>query len=351
MATAAASDFQFQVQLPEIDVPPAPAPETRPRESVVVVDEVALPVLGRFEAAERYGEPRVIADVETTTGSSEVELPLRVATLPEGRTEAVGRAYRLWLQFVFDAHGGRLDWRLDPGGADAAGRARLIDFLVAFAGGGVMVLSDPDAGAIAHIRLPGSTTDPGLQQERLFLTDVLVVESWSGMRLRIPDEPSKTDLAVLAQLRGWIDAPVSEARFVGPITGIVTTPPVGADHLRLHQEWRPLLFGLPVRMGRLDYDVRVRYLGVEELEDGRLLAQFEPLGKGLSRAVLVPPRPMNAKNAVRAATGELPMRPLPSARPRRDRLLQRARQLAESWELDTPEDDQVRDEIRRRWPT
>ena len=351
MATAAETGFEFDVRRPTVRVAPAPAPAQYSRQEEMVFRQVAVPELGRFEAAERYGEPRVIADVETARGSAEIELPLRVRTWPDGRSEVAGRAYRLWLRVVFDREGGQLDWRLDPGGEDAAGRARIIDFLFALAGRGVMVLKDPDAGAIVQVRLPGATLDTQLTSERMFLTDVLVVEAWSGMRLPVPDEPSETDLAVLAQLRAWIENPVAEARFVGPITGIVTTPPEDADRLELHEEWRPLLFGLAVRMGRFDYDVRVRYMGAEALEDGRFQARFQPVGDGLARARLVPVRRNNARDAARAAAGELPKRPLQRPRPRRERLLERARGLAESWHLEEPEDDQAREEIRRRWPT
>ena len=310
-----------------------------------------MAALGRFEAAERYGEPRVIADVETATGSAEIELPLRVRPWPDGRTEVAGRAYRLWLSVVFDREGGRLDWRLDPGGEDAAGRARIIDFLFALSGRGVLVFSDPDAGAIAELRLPGAPLDSDLAAERAFLTDVLVVEAWSGMRLPIPDKPSETDLMILAQLRAWVENPVAEARFVGPITGIVTSPPEAADRLDLREEWRPLLFGLPIRMGRFEYEVRVRYMGAEPLEDGRFRARFQPVEGGLAPVRLVPVKRRNVRDAAHAAAGELPTRPLPGPRPQRGRLLERARELAEGWQLVHPEDDQARDEIRRRWPT
>jgi hypothetical protein len=351
VATATAGDFQYDVRLPSIPVPPAPRPAEYSRAEDMLLHEVSLAALGRLEAAERYGEPRVIVDVETATGSAEIELPLRVRTLPDGRTEVAGRAYRLWLRVVFERDGGQLDWRLDPGGDDATGRARIIDFLFALAGRGALVFSDPDAGAIAQLRLPGVPLHSDLSAERNFLTDVLVIEAWSGMRLPIPDEPSETDLTGLAQLRSWVEEPMKEARFVGPITGIVTSPPEAADRLHLHQNWRPLLFGLPVRMGRLDYEVRVRYLGAEPLEDGRFRARFEPLEGGLAPVRLVPVKRRNVRDAARAAAGELPTRPVPGPRPRRERLLARARELAESWQLVDPEDDRAREEIRQRWPT
>ena len=133
----------------------------------------------------------MLASVDTTAGVSELELPLRVRQLTNGRTEAAGRAYRLWLRFVFADDDGRLDWRLDPGGEHAAGRVRLIDFLLALSGDGLLVLRDPDAGAIAALRLSSSPKDMELVQERAFLTDVVVVEAWSGMRLPLPDKRSR----------------------------------------------------------------------------------------------------------------------------------------------------------------
>lgn len=349
MATVA-PEFQFEVQRPAANGARPIRPITTAQERTHELHEVALPELGRFEAAERYGEPRVIASVDTTAGVSELELPLRVRQLADGRTEAAGRSYRLWLRTVIGDQDGRLDWRLDPGGEDAVGRARLIDFLLALSGNGLLVLRDPDAGAIAAVRLAGSPTDTELVQERAFLKDVVAVELWSGMRVPVPDEPNDDELTVLAELVAWIHEPRRPARFVGPITGLVTSPPEGADHLVLYEPWRPTLFGMDLRMGRFKYDVDVRYEAAEKQDDGRYRAVFAPLDKN-AEAQLEPPTPRNAASAMSALRGELPERPREASGPRREKIRKRARDLAKSWHLEEEEDDETRDHIRRQWPT
>lgn len=351
VATATMSDFTYDVERTRPAASALAIPGREPRELRVDAVEPSLPELGRFEAAQRYGEPRVVADVETDAGRSEIELPLRVRELADGRTEVAGQAYRLWLAFRLGGGDTEVHWSLEPGGQDAAGRAAIVDFLIASSGRGTMVLKDPDAGAIASIPLDGGHMEPSLVEERAFLTHVLVVEAWSGTRLLLPDEPSGSDLHILAELRGWIEAPVFDARFIGEITAIVNKPPEGADRLVLHEHWWPLLFGMPVRMGRFDYDVPVRYDGTRRLDDGRLQATFSPTGDGRNPARLSPPRPSSTVEAAFAAANGLPGRPAHDDASARAERLRRAQALVEAWGLDDPEDDRAREEIRRRWPT
>ena len=153
--------------------------------------ETELPALAPYGAIERRAEFLALAEVESTHGRAELPLSLRVLNDPvrPGRLELLASQYQLTLRIIVPADGpGQLDWTLEPGGGDASARARVIDFLAALSGDGVLTVNDPELGSLVQVRLNASPLDPTLAEERRFLTDVMVVEGWSGYRLHLPTE-------------------------------------------------------------------------------------------------------------------------------------------------------------------
>jgi hypothetical protein len=313
---------------------------------------VDLAPLG-LPTAEHRSEYRVRVDVETDRGQSELELPLRVELIGNngGSTYRVtGTQYRLTLTFELTGDEGQLHWHLEPGGRDAAGRAAVLDLLVAMSGSGSLVLWDPDHGALARMSLGGNALDDSLLEERRFLTDVLAIEAWSGRKLPVPDAIDDEQGELVATVAHWIRQRKMRIRFTSEITGLTGRPVEGDLELRLHEFADYRIFGVWVRLGRLGYRVPVTVLDSRP-EGERWQTRFRAPDDWMTATIAPPRGPMSYRNVKAVDAGEIPRRAAPKPTRRRDAAKQSARELVEGWELDDPQDDLIRDEIRRRWPT
>lgn len=303
--------------------------------------------------AEHRSEYRVRVDVETDRGQAELELPLRVERTGDngGATYRVsGTQYRLTLTFELAYKQGQVHWHLESGGRDAAGRAAVLDFLVAMSGTGSLVLWDPDHGALARMSLSRNVLDDALLDERRFLTDVLAIEAWSGRKLPVPDVVDDEQGELVATMAHWIRQRKMRIRFTGEITGLATTPLQDDVELRLHEFVEYKIFGVRVRLGRLNYRVRVTV--VDSRPERELWRTRFRATENWLTATITPPRgPTSYREVLAVDAGGIPRRAAPKRTSRREAARKSALESVESWHLDDPQDDVIRDEIRRQWPT
>lgn len=344
--TEEAFEFAVESQLPTGS---RHQPDLVEREGSEVAKEVDVASLAPGSAALRHDEFRVVLDVESDRGGSELELPLRVDSRGERSWRVHGVAYHLVLDIDIGPAGGEIHWRLLPGGQDAAARAQTIDLLHALSGQGVLVLRDPESGVLARMRLDGYPEIEGLAAERAFLTDVLAVEAWSGVRLPVPNEPDDKSLDLLSQVAALVRAEGMRVRFTSDITGLTSTPIAQADELRLHEEIEYQLWSLWLPLGQAHYTVRVRVTSTGATPAGKCRTTFRPTEDWLW-APLTPPT-VGASERVRLVdAGGIPG--ADDAGPtRRVDAVRRATELVADWALGEPEDRAIREEFRRRWPT
>jgi hypothetical protein len=352
MMAAIAIGYDFETTRQDPPVEPWTI-DLRDHEWAAQTLEVRLAPLGLPSAAERRAEYRVVVDVETDRGHVEMPLPLRAEKVGSNGSSSylvTGTQYQLTVTFEIDAEGGQIHWQLNPGGRDAAGRAAVIDLLIALSGRGVVALTDPEFGALAQMRLSGQPLDDSLLEERRFLTDILVIEGWSGRRLPLPDEIDAESGGLIAELTYWMRTRRMSVRFVGEISALTTSPVDGADELRLHETAEYNLFGVWVPLGRLNYNVPVRTLSATR-EGDCWRTWFMPTTPEVT-ATITPPHGHTSIRRVRAAdAGELPKAFASHESRRRQRARAAARDLVSGSTEHTREDDAIRDDIRRRWPT
>lgn len=343
--------FQFRAEPEAADIQPARVTGSRHRWRTKAGD-VDIAALALPSAEQRTDEYRVRIDVETDRGTSEMSLPLRVERRGEnGGSEyrVVGTQYQLSLQFDLRPNSGEIRWTLEPGGHDAASRAAILDLLVAISGTGSLVLWDSDFGALARISLIAQSLDPSIYEERRFLTDVLAIEAWTGLKLPIPDDVDDQSASLVAQLAYWMRSRRMRVRF-STISTLTQQPADTGDELRLHEYIEYKLFGVMIPLGRVNYRVRVRALS--SAPEGDLWrTEFRATDEWVT-ATITPPRGPWSIRALRTVdAGGIP-KLQPFKRTRRGvRAHQVAQQLVGDWEEEGLGDDKTRDEIRRRWPT
>ena len=275
MATSAPS-YSYRVELAPGAVEPRHV-SSAGRTLTLASRDASIASLAPFEAEQRRGELRVVLDVETDEGAAELELPLRVSRHdPEASTWWLrGTAYRLSLDIELREDGGSIGWRLDPGGRDASARALVLDLLIALSGTGVVVFRDPDFGALAMLRLSAQPVDPSIREERAFLTQVLLIEVWSGVRLPLPDQPDDEELRSVAQFAEWIRLRRLRGRFTSTITAVTADRVERCDELVLPSIERFKVFGIDVPLGRVRFRVRVRVVESHRNDDGTWTTMFE----------------------------------------------------------------------------
>lgn len=328
--------------------------ESRSHSWVASTPEVQLATIGLPSAEQRREEYRVLIDVDTDRGQVEMPLPLRVERIGTNGSSAyrvTGTQYHLTLTFELGTDEGTIKWQLDPGGRDAGGRAAVIDLLIALSGRGVVVLTDPEVGALAQMHLGGHALDDSLLEERRFLTEVLVIEAWSGRHLALPDQIDEEAGNLIAQLTYWIRNRKMRVRFIGEITALTTGAVEGADELRLHETLQYSLFGVWVVLGQINYRVPVLVTHTSR-EGDTWRTWFQPTKQQLT-ATITPPHGRTSIRRVRAVEAGEPTT-APEPRPTRHRERARAAALdfvARPTPGSPEEDDLIRDEIRRRWPT
>jgi hypothetical protein len=272
----------------------------------------------------------------------------------EPQTGARGSGYRIsgslyHLTIVFHlARDGAIRWRLDAGGRDAASRAAVLDLLVAMSGSGSLVLWDNEENALLRISLETSELDRSLLEERQFLTDLLVVEAWSGQRLPLPELLDDRSLSALTQVVYWIRERRMRVRFTSPIVVMSDGPSEKADELRLHEDFAWQLFGVWVHLGTLGYRVKVDLLSSKR-EGTRWRSEFRPRDEWTTATLAAPGRG-RVKAAKEAEKGRLPRRPEPYETISRARAREAASRLIAEWDVEEgPVDEAVRDEVRRKW--
>lgn len=317
------------------------------------IADADLAALGLPSAEERRTGYRVIVDVDSDLGRVEMPLNLRVERGDGNGSwayHATGTQYRLNLTFELRQGAGAIHWHLAPGGRDAAGRAAVLDFLIAMSGNGVLVLRDPDHGVLARLRLSAQPLQESLHQERQFLTDVLAIEAWSRRKLPLPDDVDDDSGELIATLVHWIRERKIRVRFTSNITGLVTESVLEADELRLHEDVEYMLFGVWVRLGRLNYRVPGTVVG-HRREGEQWRIEFRPSKAWLTATITPPHGVASIRRVRRIDEGHLPPPSRPRHTRRRGEALRAAEQLINDRQLDEPEDDDIRDEIRRQWPT
>jgi hypothetical protein len=348
-----ATAYEFKA---EPELPPVERWSIQPRDHswAAQTPDVQLAPLGLPSAEQRREEYRVLIDVDTDRGQVEMPLPLRAEQIGTNGSSAyrvTGTQYHLTLTFELSADGGTIHWQLDPGGRDARGRAAVIDLLIALSGRGVVVLTDPEFGALAQMHLSSHPLDDSLLEERRFLTDILIIEAWSGRRLALPDELDEAAGNLVAQLTHWMRTREMSVRFIGSISGVTSGPVKAADELRLHEYVQYSLFGIWVPLGRINYRVPVR-VSRESREGDTWRTWFQPT-KAQITATITPPHGAASIRRLRSVdSGELPRQPEPRATDRRKRAQAAALALVgQSTASSLEEDDAIRDKIRRQWPT
>jgi hypothetical protein len=342
--------FDFKTEPERPDVMPRAVALAR-HDWMGTAREVSLAPLALPAAAEERREALVRIDVETDRGSVELPFPMRVERHRVGGHSTfriTGTLYHLTIAFYLtDGNEGTINWHLEPGGQDAASRAAVLDLLIGMSGSGTLVLWDHEDSALLRLRLLGVPLDESITAERQFLEDILVVEAWSGQRLSLPDALDDRSSLALAELVHWIRNREMRVRFTSPITALADEPIPEADELRLHEDFEFQLFGVWVRVGRLNYRVRVRGLPTKR-EGKRWRVEFQPQDDWLAATITPPWR--GATRAVRKIEEGVLPKPSPARRTkRRERAQMGARELVAEMRKSGPVDDLVRDEVRRQW--
>lgn len=314
--------------------------------------EASVPEIAPAWAAARKVEFPAKACVESNRGCAELELAMRVIRDPDnGRVEYQATQYQLTLRIIVDpGREGRIDWSLEPGSGDAALRAPVLDFLIALSGQGVLTIEAPfEEGFLLRLYLEGSPIDESLTEERRFLTDVMVIEGWTGYRFYLPEEISESDGLAIAEFAIRAREKSVRVRFKGSISAVFPERIDGEFELRLPEDLRLEIFGLKVPLGALEMKVWVRAIEWEPAEDG-VRGTLEPLGDEWVEAPIKPPRGRTSvRERNRIDGGGLPKRKG-----------QRKRAAAQAEEPATrepepversEEEDRLMDEVRRRWPT
>jgi hypothetical protein len=312
--------------------------------------ELQITELGLPMAAARV-EALVTIDVDTDRGSVRLPFPMRIEPHPDARGsvsyEVSGSLYHLTITFQLSRYGA-IHWRLEAGGHDAASRAAVLDLLVAMSGSGSVVLWDDEDNALLRISLEASTLDQSLLEERQFLTDLLVVEAWSGQRLPLPDSPDDRSLSDLTQVVHWIREREMRVRFTSPIVVVSDRPSEKADELRLHKDFSWQLFGVWVQLGQLSYRVKVEVLSSKR-EGVTWRSEYRSRDEWIT-ATLAAPRRGRLKAAKEAEEGRLPRRPASRETLSRTRAREAADALIAEWDQEKgPVDEAIRDEVRRGW--
>lgn len=296
---------------------------------------------------------RLTLATETDRGHAELQMPLRPIAGDGGAAlRVLGSAYRLTLELAFDARGdGRYRWTLDPGGADAAGRARVVDFLIALGGDGVLTVTDADVGFVGQAHLRPVAEDPALRRERAFLTDVMLIEAWAGVRLPLPEQPDPESLDEMAHVVTWCRERRVRMRVSG-ISALVDRelpPGLVPDPFPLREPATSSLFGIALELGTWHVRVPVELIGGSP-EGDRWRARFRPLREAVV-ARLDPRSPAVLTHASEIESGHLPTPVVPRDTAARTRAVDVAKELVESWDLHGAAMERLRDELRRRWPT
>jgi hypothetical protein len=336
-----------QILRPEIepehpDVEPRMV-EFRAREAKSTTADLAIAPLGLADAAAARFETLVTIDVETDRGSAQLPVPMRVEL-----GQATGTLYHLTIVFHL-GEDPSIDWHLEAGGHDATSRAAVLDLLIAMSGSGSLVLWSEGRDALMRVDLAASPLDESIFAEREFLTDVLIVEAWSGQRLSLPEVPDDRSARALAEMLHWIRTREMRVRFTSAITGFATEPTAVADELRLKEDFEYQLFGVWVRLGRLNYRVPVKVRSVER-DGNRWRIDFEPQVEWLT-AKISPPRRASVGAVQEIEKGRLPKPRESRSTIARSKAQERAKKLLAEWDEDQgPVEDTIRDEVRRNWP-
>jgi hypothetical protein len=104
-----------------------------------------------------------------------------------------------------------------------------------------------------------------------------------------------------------------------------------------------------VPLGQVNYRVPVKVLRTER-EGAVWRTEFEP-SRGWLKAKITPPRGRASIRAVREVdAGGIPRLPPPRTTRRRERAQRAAQELVEEMRHDAQDND-IRDDMRRRWPT
>jgi hypothetical protein len=314
------------------------------RASVESTAELAPQLAEYREPADR----RVVLEAETTLGTAEIELPLAIEAGSQGGTRATGTAYHLDLEIA--SHGAEADiaWRLHPGGSDARSRLVVLNLLNVLHGSGPLVVRDPEFGAIQLLRLAAKAPPEALVAENHFYRAIVLVEEWSGYRLRLPERIPHQDAERLWETSWTVHARGAAVQF---ISGIAASAPADIDWRQTTEvgfldPYTERFFGTDVLLGGLDYHVPVRPLAAGRESADRLRVTYRPLTE-LVEARLQPPRPDSEDRVQRIENGEIP-RPEPvRADPER---LATARELLAELRQDVPSDTDLRRALQREWP-
>ncbi len=93
-----------------------------------------------------------------------------------------------------------LYWSLTPLSGDVTARADVLDFLRVLHQERRLRITNEDVGEpIGTVDGPGSPFDADLERDWRFMTDVAVLEEWSGMLLPVPREVSALEVARIQQ--------------------------------------------------------------------------------------------------------------------------------------------------------
>lgn len=329
--------------------PPMRALDGGERSFGVRLSSIASRELALFDDRRRH-----LLAVSTNVGTAELEMPLRLATPSAGsRWRVRGTAYLLTLDLELgEDGGGRYQWTLEPGGRDAAGRARVLDLLIALGGQGVLTITDPELGEVALAQLHGRGPADELVAQRAFLSEILVVEAWAQTRLPLPEQLGDTDRLMLAQVVEWLRTRRAQLRITSEIIARVSQPLPDEPTLTipLKEPASANLLGLQLHLGTWHFRVPVQLVDPAVPDGDTWVVRLQAPERSVT-ASLRPRRRSIPALARRIRDGYVPPAEAPPPTRRRERALREAEKLVASWELAGPEVEGARDELRRRWPT
>jgi hypothetical protein len=211
-------------------------------------------------AEHREPVDRVVLEAETTLGTAEIELPLAVQAGSQSGIRATGTAYHLDLEIASYGAEAEVAWRLHPGGSDARSRLAVLNLLHVIHGSEPLVVRDPQLGAIQLLRLAAKPPPETLVAENRFYRAIVLVEEWSGYRLRLPERIPRQDAERLWETQWTIRARGADVQF---ISDIAASAPADIDWRQTTEvgfvdPYTEPFFGTDVFLGGLDYRVPVQ---------------------------------------------------------------------------------------------
>jgi hypothetical protein len=144
-----------------------------------------------------------------------------------------------------------LFWSLAPLSGDATARADVLDFLRVLHQEHTLRITNKDVGEpIGAVDGPGSPFDADLERDWRFMTEVAVLEEWSGMLLPVPREVSALEVARIQQAAEIVRRRQVVIDMAEPLTATVPAGNVQVEgDLILEQDFGVLVFGFDVPLG------------------------------------------------------------------------------------------------------